>query len=57
MVGILSSDTNKILLGWCIVNLLPSALELLWSSREAANTVNSTDRNVLCNGYLPADFY
>jgi len=57
MVGILCSDTDKILPGWCIDNLLPSTLELLWSSREAANTVNSTDRNVLRNGDLPTNFY
>ena len=58
MVRILCCNTNKILLGWCIVNLLPSASELLRSSREeAAIIVNSTDRYVLYNGDLPADFY
>jgi len=58
MVGILCSDTTKILLGWHIDNLLHSTLELLWSSREeAANMVNSTDQNILRNGDLPTDFY
>jgi hypothetical protein len=57
MVGILCSDTDKILPGWCLDNLLPSAPELLWRSREAANTVNSTDWNVLRNRDVPTNFY
>jgi len=57
MVGILCSDTDKILPRWGIDNLLSSAPELLWSNREAANTVNSTDWNVLRNRDVPTNFY